>query len=71
MKEIFLVTTILSLLGLGLVIALRSGGVELRTSRGLRVFAGNASLLVLRLLGYVAGLLVLHKAIGSPSFPGW
>jgi hypothetical protein len=71
MKEAFLVTTILSLLVLGLVIALRSGGFDLSTSRGVRVLVGNVSLLVLRLIGYVAGLFVLHKAIGSPSMSLW
>jgi hypothetical protein len=71
MKEIFLVSTILSLLLVGLVIALRSGGVELTTWRGLRAFAANVSVLLLRLIGYATGLFILHKAIGSPSLFGW
>ncbi len=71
MKETFLLSTILGLLLLGLVIALRSGGSELTTTRGLKVLAANFSLLLLRVLGYVAGLLVLHKAIGAPSLPVW
>jgi hypothetical protein len=71
MKEIFLATTIGSLLVLGLVIALRSGNAELTTKRGLRLFAGNVSLLILRIVGYIAGLLVIHRVIGSPTLPGW
>lgn len=71
MKEVFLIAIILSLLLVGLVIALRSGDSELTTSRGLKVLFGNVSLLLLRLLGYGAGLLVLHKAIGAPSLPIW
>ena len=70
-KEIFLVGTILSLLLVGLALALRSGGVQLTTARGLRQFATNLLVLLLRLFGYATGLILLHKVIGSPSPFSW
>lgn len=65
MKELFLIATVALLLASGLSIALRSGGV------GVRIFAGNASGLVLRVVGYLVVLLIVQRAVGLPSPLRW
>jgi hypothetical protein len=71
MKEIFIVTTILTLILLGLAIALRSGVVDQKGDGGLRVLAANASGMLLRVAGYLAGLLLVQRIIGSPWVLNW
>ena len=71
MKEIFLIATIFGLFTLGLFIALESGRESRDGMGGLRTLAANASFLLLRLMGYGAGLLALHHAVGAPSIAVW
>jgi hypothetical protein len=71
MKEIFLTSTVLGLLLVGFLISLRSGVVGQGTSRGLRMTAENFWALLLRVIGYVVGLVAVQRAIGSPSVLDW
>ena len=53
----------------GLVIVLRSGEASLGTSQGVQVALGNLSSLLLRVAGYLAGLLAVQYLVGFPI--GW
>lgn len=71
MKAVFLISIVFSLLGIGLAIALRGGVSGSAGGRGPGVFLGRLSVLLVRLLGYVAGLLLLHQVAGAPSLLSW
>ncbi len=62
---------IFGLILLGLLVSLRSGGVSLSSPQGLSRLASNLSRLLLRLVGYVAGLLAVQQFIGFPLELGW
>ncbi len=62
---------ILILLIVGGVIAIRSGVPALSSRQGLRLAMGNASRVVMRLLGYGAVMLVVHEFIGMRTGLGW
>jgi glucose uptake protein GlcU len=71
MKELFIVGVILALFLVGVGIALKSGDDGQKAENRLRVLAGNFSALLLRVAGYVAGLIAVQRAIGSPSMLDW
>jgi hypothetical protein len=62
---------ILLLLAVGAVIALRSGVGTLETCRDYLQIAGNLSQMILRIIGYVAVLLVVQYLIGLRPSLGW
>ncbi len=62
---------ILFLLIVGSVIAIRSGVPAAASRQGLRVVMGNVSQVFLRILGYVAVMLVVHEYIGMRTTLGW
>jgi hypothetical protein len=62
---------VLALLTAGLLIALASGGLDLWTRQGRRVVLGNLALLLLRLAGLGAGLIVLQRFVGQPIDFSW
>ncbi len=63
--------SILFLLVVGAVIALRSGVGRLETGRDYLQVIGNLSQMVLRVAGYVVILLVLQYLIGLRPSLGW
>lgn len=71
MKELFLLITVTILIGVGVWITLRSGGVGLRSGRGLRMLARNVTGLLLRVTGYLVALFVVQRAVGLPSPLRW
>jgi hypothetical protein len=71
MKELFIVGVVLSLFFVGVGIALNSGDDGQKAGSRLRVLAGNFSALLLRVAGYIAGLVAVQRAIGSPSMLDW
>jgi hypothetical protein len=71
LKSALILGSILGLLLVGLVIALRSGVASLRNTQDRERLAGNLSVLLLRLLGYLAGLLALQRFAGIPLDLGW
>ncbi len=70
-RETWELVPILFLLVIGGVIAIRSGVHRLASRQGAGVLMSNASQVVLRILGYVAALLVVHEWIGIRPGLGW
>jgi len=66
-----IIVPILFLLGVGAIIALRSGVGELETGRDYLQIAGNLSQMILRVVGYVAILLAVQYLIGLRPSLGW
>ena len=62
---------IVLLLIVGVAIAVRSGVPRWGSRRDLRVLVGNASELLLRVLAYLAAMLVVHEWIGMHPGLGW
>jgi hypothetical protein len=71
LKSALIVGSILGLLLVGLIIALRSGVGSLQTTQDRERLAGNFSQLLLRLVGYLAGLAALQRLLGIPLHLGW
>jgi hypothetical protein len=70
-KEAWEIVPIVLLLLVGGAIALPSGVRRLTSRQDASRLAGNLSAIVLRVLGYVTALLVVHEWIGlRPGF-GW
>ena len=63
--------SILLLLVVGAVIALRSGVGQLESGRDYIQIAGNLSQMILRVAGYVVLLLVVQYLIGLRPSLGW
>jgi hypothetical protein len=59
------------LLAVGAGIALRSGVDDVGSARDYRQIAGNLSQMILRVVGYVAILLVVQHVIGLRPSLGW
>jgi hypothetical protein len=70
-KEAWEVVPIMLLLLVGGAIAIPSGVRRLTSPRDARQLMGNVSAIVLRLLGYVAAMLVVHEWIGLRPGLGW
>jgi hypothetical protein len=70
-KQTWEIIPILLLLLVGGAIAIPSGVRQLASSQDLRHLAGNLSGIVLRVLGYVAALLMVHEWVGLRSVFGW
>jgi hypothetical protein len=66
-----IIVSILFLLAVGAIIALRSGVDELETGRDYLQIAGNLSQMILRVVGYVAILLAVQYLIGLRPSLGW
>jgi hypothetical protein len=65
-KAVLVLGPILGLFLLGVIITLRSGVASLSSHQGFERFLGNLSQLLLRMAGYLVGLLALHRFIGAP-----
>ncbi len=70
-KEAWEVVPILLLLLVGGAIAIPSGVRRLASRQDARHLAGNLSAILLRVLGYVAAMLVVHEWIGMRPGLGW
>lgn len=62
---------ILGLLLLGFLVSLKSGVASVGTSQGLRLCLNNLSQVLIRIVGYVAGLAVVQQLVGLPISLGW
>jgi hypothetical protein len=71
LRESWELVPILLLLLVGGAIAIRSGVRRLASRQDFRQVLGNMWLVLLRLLGYVAALLVVHEWIGIRPGLGW
>ena len=70
-KEAWEVVPILLLLLVGGAIAVPSGVRRLASRRDVRQLVGNLSAILLRVLGYIAAMLVVHEWIGLRLGLGW
>jgi hypothetical protein len=70
-REAWELVPILLLLLVGGAIAIRSGVHRLASRQDFRQVAGNLSQILLRVLGYVAALLLVHHWIGIRPGLGW
>ena len=71
LSALFVLVPIAFLLSLGLFLAVRSGGEVVGAGHGARAVALNLTSVLLRVAGYVAGMLALHHFIGAPIAFGW
>ena len=70
-REAWILVPILLLLLVGGAIAIRSGVHHLASRQDFRQVIGNLSQILLRILGYIAALLVVHEWIGIRPGLGW
>ena len=70
-KEAWEVVSILLLLLAGGAIAIPSGVRRLASRQDAHRLAGNLSAILLRLLGYITAMLVVHEWIGMRPGLGW
>ncbi len=70
-KEAWEVVPILLLLLVGGAIAIPSGVRRLASRQDVRRLVGNLSAILVRVLGYVAAMLVVHEWIGMRAGLGW
>jgi hypothetical protein len=70
-REVWELVPISVLLLVGGAIAIRSGVHQLATRNDFRQVMSNLSQILLRVLGYVAALLLLHQFIGIRLGLGW
>jgi hypothetical protein len=70
-KQAWEIIPILLLLLVGGAIAIASGVRHLASRQDARRLASNVSGIVLRVLGYVAALLMVHDWVGLRSVFGW
>jgi hypothetical protein len=70
-KEAWEIVPILLLFLVGGSIAIQSGVHHLASREDVRLVAGNVSLVLLRVLGYMAVLLMVHYLIGMRPVLGW
>jgi len=69
--EAWEIVPILLLLLVGVVIAIPSGIERLTSRQAARQLMGNLSGILIRLLGYVAAILLVHDWIGLRPGMGW
>lgn len=62
---------IVGLLLLGLLVAVTGGVASLSHSQDRRTLAANLTSVLLRVAGYLAGLIAVHRFIGAPMEVGW
>jgi hypothetical protein len=70
-KQTWEIIPILLLLLVGGAIAIPSGVRQMASRQDVRQLAGNLSGIVLRVLGYMAALLMVHDWVGLRSVFGW
>lgn len=71
MKELLLIGPVVLLFLAGGLIAVHSGGSTGRGWARARVLGGNFLALAIRVVAYAGGLVVVQRAIGSPSILPW
>ena len=71
MKEFLVLAPIFALFAVGLFITLWSGVASLSTADGRQAVADNLSGLLVRLMGYGAGLFAVQRFIGFPVEMPW
>jgi hypothetical protein len=70
-REAWILVPILLLLLIGVAIAIQSGVHRVASRQDFRQVIGNLSQILLRILGYIAALLVVHEWIGIRPGLGW
>ncbi len=73
MRDMMILAPILLLFGVGLFIALGSGdrSEDKRRAGRMHALAGNFSSAALRVVGYLALLMMVQHVVGFPLFSAW
>jgi hypothetical protein len=71
LQVVFVLGPILGLLLVGFLVSLRSETVSLSSPRGIKLFLGHLSRVLIRVFGYVAGLLAVQHLVGFPIGLAW
>jgi len=71
LKTIVVIGPILGLLLIGFLVSLQSGVAGLTTPQGFRLFLNNLSRVLIRVFGYLAGLLAVQQFVGFPTGLAW
>lgn len=71
LTSLFVLFPIVGLLLLGLVVAVSGGVASLSQSRDRRQLAANLTSVLVRVAGYLAGMVLVHRFIGAPMRVGW
>jgi len=71
LRPLFVIGPILGLIVIGFLIALQSGVLNTSGSRGLTGLLGNLTGVLLRVCGFIAGLLAVQQWIGFPIGHVW
>jgi hypothetical protein len=71
LKTISVFGPILGLLVVGFLVSSQSGVACLTTPQGFRLFLGNLSRVLIRVFGYLAGLLAVQQFVGFPTGLTW
>ena len=65
-QSLFWLGLIVGLLLIGLFVAARSGVVSASSPEGCRLFLSNLSQILIRVFGYMVGLLAVQQFVGFP-----
>jgi hypothetical protein len=70
-RTFFALGSIVTLILVGFLVAIGSGDVDVSRRQGVRRFLPNLWWIVVRVLGYLAGFIVVQQIIGIPLRLGW
>jgi hypothetical protein len=71
LQLVFVVGPILGLLLIGFLVSLRSESVSLTSPNGIKRFLGHLSRVLIRVFGYIAGLVAVQQLVGFPMGLAW
>jgi hypothetical protein len=71
LQMVFVLGPILGLLLIGFLVSLQSESVSLTSPQGIKRFLGHLSRVLIRVFGYVAGLLAVQQLVGFPMGLAW
>jgi hypothetical protein len=71
LQLVFVVGPILGLLLVGFLVSLRSESVSLTSPNGIKRFLGHLSRVLIRVFGYIAGLVAVQQLVGFPMGLAW
>lgn len=71
LQLVFVLGPILGLLLVGFFVSLQSEAVSLTSVQGVKLFLGHLSRVLIRVFGYIAGLLAVQQLVGFPIGLAW
>jgi hypothetical protein len=71
LQIVFVLGPILGLLLCGFLLSMRSESVSLSSPQGIKLFLGHLSRVLIRIFGYIAGLVAVQQLVGFPMGLAW